>query len=76
HYGHREAVNQLTIPAVDPTVKIPEYKECAAAVETLAAIPEPLDRKPTENLTPENAPQMFPYTTGITGASTVKGAGE
>ena len=33
HYGHADAVNQLTNPAVEPTVKIPEYKACAATVE-------------------------------------------
>src|SRR6185437_4925800 len=33
HYGHEGAVNQLTNPAVDPTVKIPEYKVCAATLE-------------------------------------------
>ncbi|HUE75736.1 MAG TPA: molybdopterin oxidoreductase family protein [Chloroflexota bacterium] len=63
HYGHREAVNQLTIPAVDPTVKIPEYKVCAAAVERLDAQPGPA-ADPIVNLTPNNAPKMFPYVRG------------
>jgi assimilatory nitrate reductase catalytic subunit len=63
HYGHEYAVNQLTIPVVDPTVKIPEYKVCAAAIE-------PLDVRgggaiaPTLNFTPESAPAMFPYAVG------------
>jgi assimilatory nitrate reductase catalytic subunit len=35
HYGDRQAVNQLTNPAVEPTVKIPEYKVSAAAIERL-----------------------------------------
>src|SRR5690606_20159050 len=42
HYGHRGAVNQITNPAVEPTVKIPEYKCCAATVEkTSPPPPEP-----------------------------------
>src|SRR5579884_3298552 len=61
HYGHREAVNQLTIPAVDPTVKIPEYKECAARLERIEAPPEAEPAPPRENFTPANAPKMFPY---------------
>ena len=64
HYGHREAVNQLTIPAVDPTVKIPEYKVCAAAVERLDAPAPPAGDTAQENFTPETAPKMFPYAVG------------
>ncbi|HEY9856012.1 MAG TPA: molybdopterin dinucleotide binding domain-containing protein, partial [Stenomitos sp.] len=60
HYGHAQAVNQLTNPAVEPTVKIPEYKACAAAIERLEAAARP-GAGPLENLTPENAPEMFPY---------------
>jgi assimilatory nitrate reductase catalytic subunit len=68
HYGHAGAANQLTNPAVDPTVKIPEYKVCAAALERLDA-PRPLaDGGARENFTPENAPKMFPYTVGETKA--------
>ena len=37
HYGHEHSVNQLTNPAVEPNVKIPEYKACAATVEKLSA---------------------------------------
>jgi len=60
HYGHARAVNQLTNPVVEPTVKIPEYKACAAAIERLEVTPSSASG-PTENLTPSNAPQMFPY---------------
>jgi assimilatory nitrate reductase catalytic subunit len=68
HYGHRHSVNQLTNPAVDPGVKIPEFKACAATVEKLDAAPvERLSRTAKENLTPENSPEMFPYTIGETG---------
>ena len=66
HYGHRQAVNQLTNPAVEPTVKIPEYKACAATIER---IDTPLPSSPQhaiENFTAENAPRMFPYTVGET----------
>ena len=67
HYGHRDAVNQLTNPAVDRTVKIPEYKACAATVEKLDAVQH--DASPngtTVNFTPEDAPRMFPYAVGET----------
>lgn len=30
HYGHTQAVNQLTNPVLEPMMKIPEYKVCAA----------------------------------------------
>ena len=67
HYGHQWAVNQVTSPAVDPTVKIPEYKTCAAAVERLDAPPGP-DGRARENFTPETTPKMFPYAVGETKA--------
>lgn len=63
HYGHREAVNQLTNPAVDPVVKIPEYKVCAARIEPVD-VPLTAATGAKENLTPANAPKMFPYVTG------------
>ena len=66
HYGSKHAVNQLTNPAVDPTVKIPEYKVCAAIVEKLSTPIPANPGKARENLTPENAPKMFPYTIGET----------
>ena len=30
HYGHTQAANQLTNPVLEPMMKIPEYKVCAA----------------------------------------------
>jgi assimilatory nitrate reductase catalytic subunit len=68
HYGHREAVNQLTNPAVDPTVKIPEYKVCAAAVERLDAEEDTTGEGPRVNFTPASAPKMFPYARGESAA--------
>jgi assimilatory nitrate reductase catalytic subunit len=64
HYGNREAVNQLTNPAVDPTVKIPEYKVCAAAIERLDAERSTSSDGAQINFTPSNAPKMFPYARG------------
>jgi assimilatory nitrate reductase catalytic subunit len=65
HYGHAQAVNQLTNPAVEPNVKIPEYKACAATVERLdAPVRAPGGPGPKQNLTPRNAPEMFPYASG------------
>ncbi len=67
HYGHEHSVNQLTNPAVEPNVKIPEYKACAATVEKLnAPVVSPGPDGAIENFTPENAPKMFPYTIGET----------
>jgi assimilatory nitrate reductase catalytic subunit len=63
HYGHRQAVNQLTNPVVEPTVKIPEYKACAARLERLDA-PDPDPGAPTIRITPEDRPAMFPYILG------------
>ncbi len=64
HYGHAQAVNQLTIPAVDPTVKIPEYKACAAAIEPLDAPAVASPAPPRINFTPRTAPRLFPYASG------------
>jgi len=66
HYGHEQAVNQLTNPAVEPNVKIPEYKVCAATVERIDSPLPSLQQHATENLTPDNSPRMFPYTVGET----------
>jgi assimilatory nitrate reductase catalytic subunit len=66
HYGHRQAVNQLTNPAVEPTVKIPEYKVAAATVERLDHIQASDDAGPLENFTADNTPRMFPYAIGET----------
>lgn len=65
HYGHRQAINQLTNPAVEPEVKIPEYKVCAARVERLD-VPEEREgaEAPRRNFTADNAPAMFPYQCG------------
>ncbi|HYX50201.1 MAG TPA: molybdopterin dinucleotide binding domain-containing protein, partial [Ktedonobacteraceae bacterium] len=67
HYGHEQAVNQLTHAAVEPNVKIPEYKVCAATVEKLNASKtiQGVDGV-VENFTPENTPKMFPYEIGET----------
>ncbi|MDQ1909923.1 molybdopterin oxidoreductase family protein [Paenibacillus sp. GD4] len=35
HYGHEESVNLLTIDALDPMSKMPEFKACAAQIEKL-----------------------------------------
>jgi assimilatory nitrate reductase catalytic subunit len=56
----------LTNPAVDPTVKIPEYKACAAALERLGGPAVAPANGACENFTPENAPKMFPYAVGET----------
>ncbi len=40
HYGHTQAANQLTNPVLEPMMKIPEYKVCAAAIEKAAQPPE------------------------------------
>lgn len=75
HYGHERSVNQLTNPAVEPDVKIPEYKVCAATVEKLSvpAVSAGADGA-IENFTPENAPKMFPYTIGETKEQPTKDA--
>jgi assimilatory nitrate reductase catalytic subunit len=73
HYGNREAVNQLTNPAVDPTVKIPEYKACAAAIDRADA-PVGTDGGGAQvNFTPESNPKMFPYAVGETKGPSEKG---
>ncbi len=67
HYGHKQAVNQLTNPAVEPTVKIPEYKVCAATIEKLTTTPVP-DQEAgfITNFTDKDTPKMFPYSIGET----------
>lgn len=66
HYGHEGAVNQLTNPAVEPSVKIPEYKVCAATIERIDSPLPSIEQHATENFTAANAPKMFPYTVGET----------
>ncbi|MGO4547991.1 molybdopterin oxidoreductase family protein [Paenibacillus sp. 2TAB23] len=36
HFGHELAVNLLTIPALDPMSRMPEFKACAAQLEKTA----------------------------------------
>ncbi len=64
HYGDQWCANQVTNPATDPEVKIPEYKVCAAALEPIATEPSPATDGVRTNYTPENAPRMFPYARG------------
>jgi assimilatory nitrate reductase catalytic subunit len=40
HYGHTQAVNQLTNPVLEPEFKIPEYKVCAASATRAEHPPE------------------------------------
>ena len=40
HYGHTQAVNQLTNPILEPMMKIPEYKVCAAVVSRATQPPD------------------------------------
>ncbi|RSK50416.1 molybdopterin oxidoreductase family protein [Bacillus canaveralius] len=35
HWGHDQSINLLTIPALDPTSRMPEFKACAAQIEKL-----------------------------------------
>ncbi len=39
HYGHTQAANVLTNPILEPMLKIPEYKVCAAAATHAAEAP-------------------------------------
>ncbi|HLV97149.1 MAG TPA: formate dehydrogenase subunit alpha [Ktedonobacterales bacterium] len=40
HYGHTEAANILTNPILEPMMKIPEYKACAAALTRATQPPD------------------------------------
>ncbi len=40
HYGHEQAANILTNPVLEPMMKIPEYKVCAASAAKAAQPPE------------------------------------
>ncbi len=40
HYGHTEAANILTNPILEPMMKIPEYKVCAAVVSRATQPPD------------------------------------
>ncbi len=35
HYGHEQSINLLTIAALDPMSRMPEFKACAAQIEKL-----------------------------------------
>ncbi len=35
HFGHEQSINLLTIAALDPMSRMPEYKACAAQIEKL-----------------------------------------
>lgn len=35
HFGHEQSVNLLTIPALDPMSRMPEFKVCAAQIEKM-----------------------------------------
>jgi len=37
HWGHELSINLLTIPALDPISKMPEFKACAAQIEKVSA---------------------------------------
>ncbi|MUT67979.1 molybdopterin oxidoreductase family protein [Paenibacillus sp. NEAU-GSW1] len=37
HFGHEQSINLLTIPALDPMSRMPEFKACAAQMEKIAA---------------------------------------
>jgi assimilatory nitrate reductase catalytic subunit len=67
HYGHAQAVNQVTSSASDPGVKIPEFKACAAALERAEA-PREGRAAPRENYDARTAPAMFPYASGERGS--------
>ena len=48
HYGHNQAANILTNPVLEPMMKIPEYKVCAASIELTDQPPDwaaEMDRK-------------------------------
>jgi len=43
HWGGKSAANRLTIPALDPTSRMPEFKVCAVRARAQAAVPIPED---------------------------------
>lgn len=36
HFGHEQSINLLTIPALDPMSRMPEFKVCASQIEKIA----------------------------------------
>jgi assimilatory nitrate reductase catalytic subunit len=43
HWGGKQAANLLTIPALDPTSRMPEFKVCAVRARALASPSSPKD---------------------------------
>jgi len=41
HFGHEQSINLLTIPALDPMSRMPEFKVCAAQIEKCATLEQP-----------------------------------
>lgn len=41
HWGGMQAVNRLTNPALDPTSRMPEFKICAARIESITDVEAP-----------------------------------
>ncbi|WP_218031856.1 molybdopterin dinucleotide binding domain-containing protein [Dictyobacter kobayashii] len=50
HYGRTQAANQLTNPVLEPMMKIPEYKACAASVMRATHKPEWANQEDTQAL--------------------------
>ncbi|PZD95579.1 nitrite reductase [Paenibacillus sambharensis] len=44
HFGHDDSVNLLTIPALDPMSRMPEFKACAAQINKLESASSPLTK--------------------------------
>jgi assimilatory nitrate reductase catalytic subunit len=42
HFGHEQSINLLTIPALDPISRMPEFKVCAAQIDKIAVHEEVL----------------------------------
>lgn len=42
HFGHDESVNLLTIAALDPMSRMPEFKACAVQIGKLQPVPQPI----------------------------------
>ncbi|MGF7032200.1 assimilatory nitrate reductase catalytic subunit [Paenibacillus mucilaginosus] len=50
HFGHEKSVNLLTIAALDPTSKMPEFKACAAEIEKLTTAPAAQAQEPIKEV--------------------------
>jgi len=53
HWPGKGRSNLLTNPALDPTSKMPEFKVCAACIETSASPPQPLPSSRDGTLLPQ-----------------------